>query len=81
MDYTQLGNSGLSVSKYALGSIPFTGTNGFENAGGMSQDMTNHMIDYALDQGINQFDTANLYSLCLPVPPPDSKKMRIKKND
>lgn len=47
MDYTQLGNSGLSVSKYALGSIPFTGTNGFENAGGMSQDMTNHMIDYA----------------------------------
>lgn len=62
MDYTQLGNSGLSVSKYALGSIPFTGTNGFENAGGMSQDMTNHMIDYALDQGINQFDTANLYS-------------------
>lgn len=48
MDYTLLGNSGLSVSKYALGSIPFAGTNGFENAGGMSQALTDYMIDYAL---------------------------------
>ncbi|MBO3065766.1 aldo/keto reductase [Staphylococcus shinii] len=62
MDYTLLGNSGLSVSKYALGSIPFAGTNGFENAGGISQELRNYMIDYALDQGINQFDTANLYA-------------------
>jgi aryl-alcohol dehydrogenase-like predicted oxidoreductase len=62
MDYNLLGNSGLAVSKYALGSIPFTGTNGFENAAGMSQQQANKMIDYALDQGINQFDTANLYS-------------------
>ena len=33
MDNKQLGNSGLRVSQYALGSVPFSGTNGFENAG------------------------------------------------
>ena len=62
MDYTLLGHSGLTVSKYALGTIPFAGTNGFENAGGMTQETANYMVDYALEQGINQFDTANLYS-------------------
>ncbi|EHJ07500.1 aldo/keto reductase [Staphylococcus simiae] len=62
MDYTLLGNSGLNVSKYALGTIPFAATNGFENAGGMSKKDIDRMIDYALDEGINQFDTANLYA-------------------
>ncbi len=28
----------------------------------MSQALTDYMIDYALNQGINQFDTANLYA-------------------
>ncbi len=62
MDNKQLGNSGLRVSQYALGSVPFSGTNGFENAGGISKKELNYMIDYAIDQGINQFDTANLYA-------------------
>lgn len=62
VDYTRLGNSGLNVSRYALGTIPFAGSNGFENAGGMSEEEVAYFIDYALDQGINQFDTANLYS-------------------
>lgn len=43
MDYTLLGHSGLTVSKYALGTIPFAGTNGFENAGGMTQETANYM--------------------------------------
>ncbi|ANZ34532.1 aldo/keto reductase [Staphylococcus carnosus] len=62
MDYTRLGNSGLNVSRYALGTIPFAGSNGFENAGGMTEKEVEYFIDYALEQGINQFDTANLYS-------------------
>lgn len=62
MDYSKMGNSGLMVSKYALGSVPFSATNGFENAGGVLDKDIAYFIDYALDQGINQFDTANLYA-------------------
>lgn len=62
MDYRLLGDSGLNVSKYALGTIPFSGTNGFEAAGSMNQDTANTLVDYALDHGINHFDTANLYA-------------------
>jgi len=62
MDYRLLGDSGLNVSKYALGTIPFSGTNGFEPAGGMDQETANTLVDYALDNGINHFDTANLYA-------------------
>lgn len=62
MDYNLLGNSGLNVSKYALGSVPFSATNGFENAGGLTEKEVEYFVDYALDQGINQFDTANLYA-------------------
>lgn len=63
MDYTLLGDSGMNVSKYALGTIPFSGTKGFEAAGDMSQETADEMVDYALDQGINHFDTANLYAM------------------
>src|SRR5699024_6597570 len=42
--------------------IPFAGTNGFVNAGGMPEETANFVVDYALEQGINQFVTANLYS-------------------
>ncbi|OCA90341.1 aldo/keto reductase [Bacillus sp. FJAT-27225] len=62
MDNNLFGKSGLNVSKYALGTIPFSGTKGFENAGDMDQETANYMVDYALDQGINQFDTANMYA-------------------
>lgn len=62
MDYNLLGNSGLNVSKYALGTIPFSGTKGFEPAGDMDQQTADYLVDYALDHGINQFDTANLYA-------------------
>lgn len=62
MDYKLLGNSGLNVSRYALGTIPFSGTKGFEPAADMSQKTANDMVDYTLDQGINHFDTANLYA-------------------
>ena len=61
MDYNLFGNSGLNVSKYALGTVMFS-TNALEEVGAMDQATANYMVDYALDQGINQFDTANLYA-------------------
>ena len=61
MDYNLFGNSGLNVSKYALGTVMFS-TNGLEEAGAMDQATANYMVDYALEHGINHFDSANLYT-------------------
>ncbi|RLL41324.1 aldo/keto reductase [Oceanobacillus piezotolerans] len=62
MEYVYLGNSGLRVPKYILGTIPFSGTNGFEAAGNVKGKEAERMVDMCLDAGINMFDTANLYS-------------------
>ncbi|MGI2329320.1 aldo/keto reductase [Planococcus sp. YIM B11945] len=62
MEYIYLGNSGLRVPKYILGTVPFSGTNGFEAAGDIKEDVARRMVDMSLDAGINMFDTANLYS-------------------
>ncbi len=57
MDYKKLGNSSLEVSLICLGTMTWgeqnTQKDGFEQ------------MDYALEQGVNFFDTAELYS----VPP------------
>ncbi len=53
MDYTHLGRSGLSVSKLCLGTMNF---------GHVIDEAASHPImDAAHDQGINFFDTANVY--------------------
>ncbi|NAP01195.1 aldo/keto reductase, partial [Halomonas sp. MG34] len=57
MEYINLGNSGLRVPKYILGTIPFSGTNGFEPAGDVKEEEARKMVDIALDAGINMFDT------------------------
>lgn len=62
MEYINLGNSGLKVPKYILGTIPFGGTNGFEGTGGVQAEQAKKLVDMCLDAGINMFDTANLYS-------------------
>jgi aryl-alcohol dehydrogenase-like predicted oxidoreductase len=62
MEYIYLGNSGLRVPKYILGTIPFSGTNGFEAAGNLNEDDARRMVDLSLEAGINMFDTSNLYS-------------------
>lgn len=62
MEYIYLGNSGLRVPKYILGTVPFSGTNGFEAAGDVKEEEARRMVDMSLDAGINMFDTANLYS-------------------
>ncbi|MEK2477566.1 aldo/keto reductase [Streptomyces noursei] len=53
MEYTQLGRTGLKVSRIVLGTMNF----------GPQTDETDshHIMDAALDAGINFFDTANVY--------------------
>ncbi|TWT09247.1 aldo/keto reductase [Planomicrobium sp. CPCC 101079] len=62
MEYIYLGSSGLRVPKYILGTVPFSGTNGFEAAGNVKEEEARRMVDLSLEAGINMFDTANLYS-------------------
>ena len=61
MEYTTLGSSNASVSRICLGSMTW----GQQN----SQEDANQQIEYALSQGINFIDTAEMYA----VPPsPDT---------
>ncbi|MEW2395485.1 aldo/keto reductase [Streptomyces sp. NPDC046862] len=55
MEYTQLGRSGLSVSRLVLG----TGNFGPET----SEEDSHAIMDRAHEHGINFFDTANLYGV------------------
>ncbi|MDK1472533.1 aldo/keto reductase [Streptomyces sp. 549] len=53
MEYTQLGRTGLKVSRLVLGTMNF---------GPQTDEATSHAImDAALEAGINFFDTANVY--------------------
>ncbi len=62
MKYVQLGNSDLTVSRICLGCMGF----GTPMAGGhtwtLSEEESREIIRYALDQGINFFDTAMAYA-------------------
>ena len=57
MQYRKLGRSDIDVSRIALGTMTF----GEQN----SEDEAHRQIDYALDQGVNFIDAAEMY----PVPP------------
>ena len=53
MEYTQLGRTGLKVSRLVLGTMNF---------GPQTDEADSHAImDAALDAGVNYFDTANVY--------------------
>ena len=53
MEYTQLGRTGLKVSRLVLGTMNF---------GPQTDEADSHTImDAALDAGVNFFDTANIY--------------------
>ena len=55
MIYTALGNTDLSVSKICLGTMTF----GEQN----SESDAHDQMDYAFEQGINFFDTAEIYAI------------------
>ena len=53
MEYTHLGRSGLSVSRLCLGTMNF----GWQTP----EDESHAIMDRAVEEGINFFDTANVY--------------------
>jgi aryl-alcohol dehydrogenase-like predicted oxidoreductase len=64
MQYQQLGNTGVFVSRLCLGAMTFGGAEGlFEVIGGLDQSAVNNLVNKSLEAGINFFDTANVYSL------------------
>ena len=63
MDYKHLGGSGLKVPVLSFGTATFGGVGDFFKAWG-STDVAEakRLIDICLEQGVNFFDTANVYS-------------------
>ncbi|RAW02880.1 aldo/keto reductase [Pseudochryseolinea flava] len=63
MEYRQLGHSGLRVPVLSLGTGTFGGTNAFFKTWGETDvKEASRLIDISLDNGLNFFDTANVYS-------------------
>ncbi|EMA06919.1 aldo/keto reductase [Haloferax denitrificans] len=60
MEYTTLGNTGLEVSRLALGCMSFGSSDWREWV--LDEEESLEIIDRAIDLGINFFDNANLYS-------------------
>lgn len=61
MEYTTLGNTGMEVSRLALGCMSF-GTSDWREWV-LDEEESLEVIECAIDHGINFFDNANLYSL------------------
>ena len=63
MQYQQLGNTGVFVSRLCLGAMTFGGgaTPMWQTIGGLGQQDTDTLIGQSLDAGINFIDTANVY--------------------
>jgi len=63
MTYTRMGNSGLVVSRLALGTMTFThGSDWIPGVAKVGLSDAQRMVDIALDGGINFFDAADGYS-------------------
>jgi aryl-alcohol dehydrogenase-like predicted oxidoreductase len=63
MRYRLLGNTGLYVSELCLGTMTFGNKGFWEVMGGLKQPEVDLLVREAFEQGINFFDTANVYSL------------------
>lgn len=63
MEYINLGKTGLKVSKLCLGCMGFGELDRGGIPGKTNEEDARKIIKYALDNGINFFDTANYYSL------------------
>ena len=61
MEYTTLGNTGMTVSRICLGCMSF-GTSDWREWV-LNEEESIPIIERAIDLGINFFDTANMYSL------------------
>ena len=63
MRYTTFGRTGLFVSELCFGSMTFGGKSGiWEHIGRTPQQDADRLVGFALDAGINFFDTADVYA-------------------
>ena len=68
MEYATLGKSGIKISRICLGAMTFGNANQVFNGKStptpwlLNQEQTDEMVKTALDNGINFFDTANVYN-------------------
>lgn len=62
MNYRKLGKSGLMVSEICFGVMTFTDAKGWTHVGKTKQNEANRLVNVALDNGVNIFDTADVYS-------------------
>ncbi|MBO0790249.1 MAG: aldo/keto reductase, partial [Ktedonobacteraceae bacterium] len=63
MQYTRMGNTGLIVSRFALGCMTFgSGEGAFRSVYKVDQAGANELVSRALDEGINFFNTADAYA-------------------
>lgn len=62
MEYVKLGNTGVDVSRIALGCMSFGIGERGDFPWALDEERSRPMIKKALDSGINFFDTANVYS-------------------
>lgn len=62
MRYRLLGNSGLKVSEICFGVMTFTGKTGWTHLGMQEQKDADRLTSIAIENGINFFDTADVYS-------------------
>ncbi len=62
MEYTTLGNSGVSVSRICLGCMTFGLDSSSKYDWSIGETASTEIIERAIDLGINFFDTSNSYS-------------------
>ncbi|NDR59579.1 aldo/keto reductase [Aliiruegeria sabulilitoris] len=63
MKYRTLGRTGLKVSVITMGTFSFGGRGDFAMVGNQGVDEARRLVDLCIDNGVNLFDTANMYSL------------------
>ena len=62
MKYTELGTTGIKVSRICVGCMSYGKPSEDFHLWTLGEDDTRHMVKHALDLGVNFFDTANVYS-------------------
>ncbi|MEM9248522.1 MAG: aldo/keto reductase [Pseudomonadota bacterium] len=62
MEYRTLGRTGLKVSAITMGTFTFGGEGPFGMVGTQRVPEARRLVDLCIDNGVNVFDTANMYS-------------------
>ncbi|MFD1049330.1 aldo/keto reductase, partial [Kibdelosporangium lantanae] len=62
MEYVKLGTTGLDVSPIAIGAMTYGEPHRGHPVWSLPEEESRPLVKHALEQGINFFDTANLYS-------------------